>query len=683
MSYQVLARKWRPHRFDDVVGQQHVLRPLISALTTQRLHHAYLFTGTRGVGKTTIARILAKSLNCEQGVQANPCGQCSACQEIEQGRFVDLLEIDAASRTKVEDTRELLDNVQYRPTRGRYKVYLIDEVHMLSRHSFNALLKTLEEPPEHVKFLLATTDPQKLPVTVLSRCLQFNLKALSRTDIEQHLAEVLTAEQIPFDNAALPPLARAAQGSMRDALSLTDQAIAQGQQQVDMAAVQAMLGFVQGDKIAQLLTSILHGDGQALLEQFYDIAGQTPDVTQILSELQVQLHQLALLQVVPNSDVALAAGPELQQLAQVIPADLVQVFYDIVALGKRDVHYAPDPQTGVEMVLLRLLAFRPEYLDVKETPSTTPTQVRTATSATSVPPVAPVKASPQAEPERPAASETNAAPELAVTSATQAGPDMAVDAAPELAALHAEQAELESAAVALRGEQQSTVPAAGLDQGLAGLLATRSQLQQKKKPTAITQPQATTPAAIAPSEAAAEPEPEPAPQPELAPVPSAGGAGEQVNPAPQSAEALNSTTEDFTEAQLASVELAEALDKWSQVITAAGWQAVLRQVARNTQVRLPLQANLLQLQIDQSVANLATASVRTELEQVLKQAFAIEQVQFEVSEQTLERSPAVLQQRIDAARLRATFASLAQDSLVVGLQQSFGVQLDEKNIQLL
>lgn len=682
MSYQVLARKWRPHRFDDVVGQQHVLRPLISALTTQRLHHAYLFTGTRGVGKTTIARILAKSLNCEQGVQANPCGQCSACLEIEQGRFVDLLEIDAASRTKVEDTRELLDNVQYRPTRGRYKVYLIDEVHMLSRHSFNALLKTLEEPPEHVKFLLATTDPQKLPVTVLSRCLQFNLKALSRTDIEQHLAEVLTAEQIPFEQAALAPLARAAQGSMRDALSLTDQAIAQGQQQVDIAAVQAMLGFVQGNKVAQLLTSVLQGDGRALLEQFYDIAAQTPDVTQILSELQVQLHQLALLQVVPNSDAALAAGPELQQLAQLMPADLVQVFYDIVALGKRDVHYAPDPQTGVEMVLLRLLAFRPEFLDVTETPSTTPTQVRAATSANAVTPVAEVK------------------------SASPAEPDMAVDTAPELAALHAEQAELESAAIALRGEQQATAPAASLDQGLAGLLATRSQLQQKKKPTAITPATPVTPNATASTEVARESEPqtelEPEATPELAPeaaepatgpvtgpelelpsAPSASGTATSERPAQQPSEVLAAATEDYTEAQLASVELAESLDKWSQAITAAGWQAVLRQVARNTQVQLPIQSGVLQLQIDPSVANLATASVCAELEQLLTQTFAVEQVQFEVSERPLERSPTALQQRIDAARLRATFASLQQDPLVMGLQQSFGVQLDDKNIQLL
>src|SRR5690554_6344643 len=259
MSYQVLARKSRPRNFSKLVGQHHVLKRIITAMQTGRLHHAWLLTGTRGVAKTTIARILAKSMNCEKGITAEPCGECSACTAIDQGRFVDLLEIDAASRTKVEDTRELLDNVQYAPTQGRFKVYLIDEVHMLSRHSFNALLKTLEEPPAHVKFLLATTDPQKLPITVLSRCLQFNLKALSRDEIAAHLAQVLTAENIPFDAAALQLLARAAQGSMRDALSLTDQAIAQGNQAVNMQGVQQMLGSVPSYQLVTLLQYILNG----------------------------------------------------------------------------------------------------------------------------------------------------------------------------------------------------------------------------------------------------------------------------------------------------------------------------------------------------------------------------------------------------------------------------------------
>src|SRR5690554_565799 len=323
MSYQVLARKWRPRNFSEVVGQHHVLKPLFNALQTGRLHHAWLLTGTRGVGKTTIARILAKSLNCELGVTAQPCGQCQICTAIDQGRFVDLLEIDAASRTKVEDTRELLDNVQYAPTQGRYKVYLIDEVHMLSRHSFNALLKTLEEPPEHVKFLLATTDPQKLPITVLSRCLQFNLKALSRDEISAQLQRVLDAEQVPFEAPALQALAKAAQGSLRDALSLTDQAIAQGDHAVTMAGVQQMLGSVPSYQLVQLLQHVLSGDAEAMLATLDTVAGQVPDLSGLLPEMQNLVHQLALFQALPSTAQATGLEPAAQNLAQQLSAELV------------------------------------------------------------------------------------------------------------------------------------------------------------------------------------------------------------------------------------------------------------------------------------------------------------------------------------------------------------------------
>ncbi|PWW15965.1 MULTISPECIES: DNA polymerase III subunit gamma/tau [Pseudidiomarina] len=369
MSYQVLARKWRPRNFAQVVGQQHVLKPLFNALKTGRLHHAWLLTGTRGVGKTTIARILAKSLNCEQGITAEPCGTCSACVAIEQGRFVDLLEIDAASRTKVEDTRELLDNVQYAPTQGRFKVYLIDEVHMLSRHSFNALLKTLEEPPEHVKFLLATTDPQKLPITVLSRCLQFNLKALSRDEIANHLQQVLSAEQIPFDADAIQALARAAQGSLRDALSLTDQAIAQGEQAVTVAGVQQMLGSVPGYEVAQLLQQIVAGDAAGMMQTLDNVASQVPDLAGLLPELQQTVQQMALFQVVPHSAWVIQLDEQAQQLAGQLAAELLQVFYDILVQGRRDLALAADVRSGVEMTLLRLLAFRPQSLEVNEIPA--------------------------------------------------------------------------------------------------------------------------------------------------------------------------------------------------------------------------------------------------------------------------------------------------------------------------
>ncbi|MCC5879325.1 MAG: DNA polymerase III subunit gamma/tau [Idiomarina sp.] len=373
MDYQVLARKWRPHSFAEVVGQQHVLQALSNALTHQRLHHAYLLTGTRGVGKTTIARILAKSLNCEQGISATPCGKCDTCLEIDQGRYVDLLEIDAASRTKVEDTRELLDNVQYRPTRGRYKVYLIDEVHMLSRHSFNALLKTLEEPPEHVKFLLATTDPEKLPVTVLSRCLQFHLRALTREEITRQLGHILTSESLSYDDEALTLLARAAKGSMRDALSLTDQAIAQGDQSVQLDSVRNMLGHIEGRQIVELLDLAVSGDAVATLECLRAMQDKVADIAAVLPELQNALHQIALLQVSADfADTDIFKDMDaLQALAKRLPPELVQVLYRLVLEGRRELPHALDSYSAVEMTLLRLLAFRPQDMAVTtEQPST-------------------------------------------------------------------------------------------------------------------------------------------------------------------------------------------------------------------------------------------------------------------------------------------------------------------------
>jgi len=360
MSYQVLARKWRPQTFSELVGQKHVVDAITNALDNDKLHHAYLFTGTRGVGKTTIARIFSKSLNCEQGQSANPCGQCDTCKDISDGRYVDLLEIDAASRTKVEDTRELLDNVQYRPTRGKYKVYLIDEVHMLSKHSFNALLKTLEEPPEHVKFLLATTDPQKLPVTVLSRCLQFSLKALTIEQIQGHLSYILKEEQIPSEPAALAQLARAAQGSIRDSLSLTDQAIAQGNNQVSLAIVANMLGLLNKNHILKLVKHICERDSVNAISQLDDICSESPDYSQVLSQLLGLLHQIALTQVVPEVcklDSDSAKG--IYTIANSVSKEQIQILYQIGVNGKRDLPHAPDAKTGLQMTILRMLAFSP------------------------------------------------------------------------------------------------------------------------------------------------------------------------------------------------------------------------------------------------------------------------------------------------------------------------------------
>lgn len=392
MSYQVLARKWRPRSFGTMVGQEHVLRALINALDNDRLHHAYLFTGTRGVGKTTVARIFAKSLNCEKGITSTPCGVCSACREIDEGRFVDLIEVDAASRTKVEDTRELLENVQYAPTRGRYKVYLIDEVHMLSTHSFNALLKTLEEPPPHVKFLLATTDPQKLPVTILSRCLQFNLKRLSKELIAGHLSSVMEKEQIDVESAAIALIAEGADGSMRDALSLLDQAIAYGGGKLTTAEVATMLGTIDRSYLFRILQGLADENAQGMLEIVHSLAQQGVDFTAVLAELVSQLHQLALIQVAPQ---ALEQSPDLetiQNLAHAITPEDVQLYYQIGLIGRRDLPYAPDARSGFEMVLLRMLAFRP--VAVGDAPSSQQLSARPAAAARPQPvvsaPAAPV-----------------------------------------------------------------------------------------------------------------------------------------------------------------------------------------------------------------------------------------------------------------------------------------------------
>jgi DNA polymerase-3 subunit gamma/tau len=413
MSYIVLARKWRPKRFAEMVGQEHVLRALGNALDSGKVHHAFLFTGTRGVGKTTVARILAKSLNCETGVSANPCGVCAACREIDEGRFVDLIEVDAASRTKVDDTRELLDNVQYAPTRGRYKVYLIDEVHMLSGHSFNALLKTLEEPPPHVKFLLATTDPQKLPVTVLSRCLQFSLKRLSASLIGERLKFIAAAESLEFEPAATLLLARAADGSMRDALSLMDQLIAFGGGTLSEANARAMLGTIDRGHVTRILEALSRQDGPALLALVQDLDQDAPDYDRALTELSAFLQRVAIVQIVPEAaqqDEEFDAGA-LTRLAHAISPEDVQLYYQIALGGRRDLSMAPEPRIGFEMCLLRMLAFRPE-----------PPAAQTAAGA------APAAAAPRAA-SKPAAAVSTAASTAASAATPPASLPPTVDSA--------------------------------------------------------------------------------------------------------------------------------------------------------------------------------------------------------------------------------------------------------------
>ncbi len=389
MSYLVLARKWRPRSFEELVGQDHVRRALTNALDSGRIHHAFLFTGTRGVGKTTIARIFAKSLNCEKGVTSKPCGECSACRDIDAGRFVDLLEVDAASRTKVDDTRELLDNVQYAPARGRYKVYLIDEVHMLSTHSFNALLKTLEEPPPHVKFLLATTDPQKLPVTVLSRCLQFHLRRLPLQQIQERLAFISEAEKVEFEPAALRAIARGAEGSMRDALSLLDQVLAFGGGRALENEVRALLGTLDRRHVEAILEALATKDGAALMNCVQQLDERAPDYDQALGELAAAIQRMALLQAIPDlrgedeeQDQVLAA-----LAGRFTPEDL-QLLYQIAIMTRRDLDFAPDARGGFEMALLRMLAFRPEAPPGVNSPAPSGTARSAASSARGAGPAA-------------------------------------------------------------------------------------------------------------------------------------------------------------------------------------------------------------------------------------------------------------------------------------------------------
>ena len=379
MSYQVLARKWRPKTFADVVGQEHIITALANGLKDNRLHHAYLFSGTRGVGKTSIARLFAKGLNCVHGVTATPCSECENCKAIEQGNFIDLIEIDAASRTKVEDTRELLDNVQYKPVVGRFKVYLIDEVHMLSRHSFNALLKTLEEPPEYVKFLLATTDPQKLPVTILSRCLQFHLKALDETQISQHLAHILTQENILFEEPALVKLAKAAQGSIRDSLSLTDQAIAMGDRQVTNSVVSNMLGLLDDNYSVDILYALHQGNGELLMRTLQRVADAAGDWDKLLGECAEKLHQIALMQLLPQKSSD--DNEHFSFLAKHISPEDIQFFYQVIVSGRKDLSNAPNRRIGTEMTLLRALAFHPKFLTAVPKANTTITPPPSTPSA--------------------------------------------------------------------------------------------------------------------------------------------------------------------------------------------------------------------------------------------------------------------------------------------------------------
>ena len=706
MSYQVLARKWRPQHFAGLVGQEHVKNALGNALTNNRLHHAYLFTGTRGVGKTTIARIFAKSLNCEQGVTATPCGQCSACLEIDAGNFVDLLEIDAASRTKVEDTRDLLDNVQYAPSRGRYKVYLIDEVHMLSKHSFNALLKTLEEPPPHVKFLLATTDPQKLPVTVLSRCLQFNLLALSPVQIEQHLAYVLAEEAIPFQAAALSMLAKAAKGSLRDALSLTDQAIAQSNANISEDSVRSMLGLLDQSWAQQLLQAIVSQDAMALQQTLQALIQQQSNFTQVLDDMLSLLHLAALSQF---SQAAAAFSPQhsfVTYLAEQIAPAQLQLYYQLLISGKKELPYAPDPLTGLEMALLRAMAFVPEARQSTNVIAATLPSVAPVQPSVPIPELATVKATAPAVPEA-TVSET------AQQSAVDAEPVMPV--APQVTT----EAEANPSAAPTSGD---TAPASHIDPVTARIMARRGvqvtaptekkserpQAQPAIAPTntAVKQPPPIVTAEPAVAETAQIPASRPDIQPdqfEHAPVesapfnsPSADDVDEPelLNYDGAMADALwqqyeqdmQHSTDSAAEPavqlenfdgrineQNFSIRFAAQVDAWAARVETLDTGGLSRLFLLNAAMQL--QEGQLSLTVAQSQQHLDSPTFRSKLQQVLEQSFS-QPLSIEITYQAeVAQSPLSIQQKIVQERFSYVSKLMHEDEKVQQLQALFDAEL--------
>lgn len=656
MSYQVLARKWRPQAFADVVGQEHVLTALANGLSLGRIHHAYLFSGTRGVGKTTIARLLAKGLNCETGITATPCGQCDNCREIEQGRFVDLIEIDAASRTKVEDTRDLLDNVQYAPARGRFKVYLIDEVHMLSRHSFNALLKTLEEPPSHVKFLLATTDPQKLPVTILSRCLQFHLKALDVDQIRQQLDNVLEQEQIAREPRALQLLARAADGSMRDALSLTDQAIAMGEGSVTSATVGAMLGTLDDEQPLGLLEAVVDGNGEQVMALLAQAASRGVDWEALLVEMLRLLHRIAMVQLLPASlnDDEESNALRLRELARVVPPADLQLYYQTLLMGRKDLPLAPDRRMGIEMALLRALAFHPKAAVAEPIARPTLTAQSAPVPVQNVPP-SPTESAPAARPQmaapEPASAPTaqsvsSAAPEPSLSSSTS----QLLQARTQLLRQGANKAKKsEPAAPGAR-------PASSALERLASVTERSQQRVRERAPEAPVKKEAYRWKALTPVTEAAAPVATP--------------------------KALRSALEHEKNPELAArlAEEAQQRDAWAAEVAGLPLPKLVQQLALNAWKETTDQGICLHLRSSQRHLN--SASAQQALTAALSQV-AGHQVELSVIE---DDNPTVLtplewRQAIYEEKLAQARQSILSDSHIQTLRRFFDADLDEESIR--
>ena len=655
MAYQVLARKWRPQNFHTMVGQEHVLRALVHALDEQRLHHAYLFAGTRGVGKTTIARILARCLNCEEGVSSTPCGVCSSCVEITEGRFVDLIEVDAASRTKVEDTRELLDNVQYAPTRGRFKVYLIDEVHMLSTSSFNALLKTLEEPPPHVKFLLATTDPQKLPITVLSRCLQFNLKNMPAEQVAGHLRNVLTSEAIPFAETSLWQLGRAAKGSMRDALSLTDQAIAFCGGDLTESAVNQMLGSIDQGKVVAIVNQLQQGNASELLKLIRELAEQGQDFFVALEDLLSLLHQMAICQVLPDAPVSVQFDKaKVLDLAQnTSPAD-VQLFYQMGIMARKDLEAAPDVQAGFEMALLRMLAFRPQQHAG---------QMRTLVDSS------PASASSSAVAAAPAADLPLAAEpitELKPEPALESEPEPALKPEPELEAESVLESESEPAPE-LEPEPEPEVSVAPIMDSPPWEEAPYQPLEatphSEPEPVQPLEPQATPH-----TEPETTPYSEPAPVQQVAPAtpPPAIVAAPVSAPAPQKAR------KDWTLADLSE-------DSWIQVFNDLNLSGMTHGIAANM-VFAQRQGTKLQFTLQQGQSSMLNETHQSRIRQALEEMFACDlQLTIDIGETQVE-TPFASRQRREKEQQDLALASLQSDANVASLSTAFNGQLDTTSV---
>ena len=681
MSYQVLARKWRPKNFEQLMGQEHVVTVLVNALTQQRLHHAYLFTGTRGVGKTTIARIFAKSLNCETGITATPCGTCDVCQDIDQGRFIDLLEIDAASRTKVDDTREILDNVQYAPTRGRYKVYLIDEVHMLSRNSFNALLKTLEEPPEHVKFILATTDPQKLPITVLSRCLQFHLKALTVGQIEEKLAQILSAESVSHETGTLTLLAKAARGSMRDSLSLTDQAIAQGQGHLQLANIQQMLGGVDQHWVYKILIALVKQDAQVLMTLSQEIASYAPSYSRLFAELIQLLHQIAMFQVVQKHfDLPQEHAILVDKFSRAMSAEDIQLYYQIALNGRKDLPYASDEQAAFDMTLLRLLAFRPmqasEQISTVEDqtitfehslPDTHINQASTPIKTTIQQTIQPQKVEEvfteatvqKAESQMPTNEQaqvtTNLISEPLI--AEQIVPNITEQAIPEQVI-----AELPIASQSTADQTKINAATSTID----SVLATRNMLRSRKKQLEQT-PKKSNGAVMRHKKANNNDNIETIVEPKT----------ETVIPTIESLPQTSFTPEIIDPAK---VRLANQVDKWANMIDAMELSARLRQLAIHATICSSSTDDCLILKLDQAIKHLNSDAAHKQLEKYIS-LYLQRPVTVEITlvEET-QADPFKIQSHINDKRYDYAKGLLLNDELVVTFVNKFQATVDENSI---